>query len=257
MKVQFASDLHLEMAANAAWLQSHPLEVVGDILVLAGDTAYLDEGCPNWFLDWASNSYQQVLLIPGNHEYYHYGDIAKRGDSWQWMLRENVGYYYNKVVNIDNVDFILSTMWSHIPEVDMFQVQRGLNDFYQVLCNGELLTPDDFNAEHEQCKQFITESIADSKAEHIVVVTHHVPTQQCIAPQHQGSTLSSAFAVEMGNIIANSKIDYWIYGHSHTNIDAEIGSTKIVANQLGYIAHGERRNGFDNKRIININSLQI
>jgi hypothetical protein len=79
-----------------------------------------------------------------------------------------------------------------------------------------------------------------------------VPTLQCIAPQHQGGALSSAFAVEMGNIIANSKIDYWIYGHSHTNIDAEIGSTKIVANQLGYIAHGEQRNGFDSSRIIEL-----
>ena len=252
MKIQFASDLHLEMAANAVWLQSHPLEVAGDIFVLAGDTAYLEEGIPYWFLDWASDSYQQVLLIPGNHEYYHYGDIAKRGDSWQWMLRENVGYYYNKVVNIDNVDFILSTMWSHIPEVDMFQVQRSLNDFYQVLCNGELLTPDDFNEEHERCKQFITKSIAESKAEHIVVVSHHVPTLQCVALQHQGSALSSVFAVEMGNMIADSRIDYWIYGHSHTNIDTEIGVSKIVANQLGYIAHGEQHNGFDNSRIIEL-----
>lgn len=252
MKIQFASDLHLEMAANAAWLQSHPLEVVGDILVLAGDTAYLEEGIPNWFLDGASASYQQVLLIPGNHEYYHYGDIAKRGESWQWMLRENVGYYYNKVVTIGNTDFILSTMWSHIPEVDMFQVQRGLNDFYQVLCNGELLTPDDFNAEHERCKQFITKSVVESKAEHLVVVTHHVPTLQCVALQHQGSALSSAFAVEMGNMIADSRIDYWIYGHSHTNIDTEIGVSKIVANQLGYVAHGEQQNGFDNKRIIEL-----
>lgn len=257
MKVQFASDLHFEMAANTAWLQSHPLEVAGDILVLAGDTAYLEEGIPNWFLNWASDSYQQVLLIPGNHEYYHYGDITKRGESWQWMLRENVGYYYNKVVNIDNVDFILSTMWSHIPEVDMFQVQRGMNDFYQVLCNGELLTPDGFNAEHERCKQFITKSVAKSKAEHIVVVTHHVPTLQCVASQHQDSAMSSAFAVEMGNMIADSRIDYWIYGHSHTNIDVEIGATKIVANQLGYVGHGEQHNGFDNKRIINIKSLQI
>ena len=253
MKVQFASDLHLEMAANAAWLQSHPLKVVGDILVLAGDTAYLEEGIPNWFLDRVSASYQQVLLIPGNHEYYHYGDIAKRGDSWQWILRENIGYYYNKVVTIGNTDFILSTMWSHIPEADMFQVQRGLNDFYQILCNDNRLTPDDFNAEHERCKQFITKSVADSKAEHIVVATHHVPTLQCVAPQHQGSALSSAFAVEMGNMIADSRIEYWIYGHSHTNIDVEIGATKIVANQLGYIAHGEHHNGFDNKRIIDFN----
>ena len=248
MKIQFASDLHLEMAANTAWLQSHPLEVAGDILVLAGDIAYLEEDIPNWFLDWVLASYHQVLIIPGNHEYYHYGDIAKRGDSWQWMLRENVGYYYNKVVNIDNVDFILSTMWSHIPEVDMFQVQRGMNDFYQVLCNGELLTPDGFNAEHERCKQFITKSVAKSKAEHIVVVTHHVPTLQCVASQHQDSALSSAFAVEMGNMIADSPINYWIYGHSHTNIDAEIGVTKIISNQLGYIAHGEQRNGYSNNR---------
>lgn len=252
MKIQFASDLHLEMAANAAWLQSHPLEVVGDILVLAGDTAYLEEGIPDWFLDWASTSYKQVLLIPGNHEYYHYGDIAKRGNSWQWMLRENVGYYNNKVVTINQTDIILSTMWTHIPEVDMFQVQRELNDFYQILCNGNRFTPDDFNSEHEQCKQFITKSVAESKAKHIIVVTHHVPTLQAVAPQHQGSTLSSAFAVEMGDIIADSHIDYWVYGHSHTNIDIDIENTKIVANQLGYVAHCEQNNGFDRKKIINI-----
>ena len=252
MKIQFASDLHLEMVANATWLQSHPLEVAGDILVLAGDTAYLEEGIPNWFLDWASDSYQQVLLIPGNHEYYHYGDIAKREESWQWMLRKNVGYYYNKVVNIGGIDFILSTMWSHIPEVDMFQVQRGLNDFYQILCHDSLMTPDDFNAEHERCKQFIIKSIAESKAKHIVVVTHHVPTLQAVAPQHQGSALSSAFAVEMGNLIADSRIDYWIYGHSHTNIDIEIGGAKIVANQLGYIAHDEQHNGFSKSRYIEL-----
>lgn len=252
MKIQFASDLHLEMAANATWLRSHPLEVAGDILVLAGDTAYLDEGIPKWFLDWASDSYQQVLLIPGNHEYYHYGDIAKRGESWQCMLRKNVGYYNNKVVNVGDIDFILSTMWSHIPEVDMFQVQRGLNDFYQILCHGELMTPDDFNAEHERCKQFIIKSFAESKAKHIVVVTHHVPTLQAVAPQYQGSALSSAFAVELGNLIADSRIDYWIYGHSHTNIDIEIGGTKIVANQLGYIVHNEQNNGFNNSRCIEL-----
>lgn len=252
MKIQFASDLHLEMAANAAWLQSHPLEVVGDILMLAGDTAYLEEGVPGWFLDWASASYNQVLLIPGNHEYYHYGDMAKRGDSWQCMLRDNVGYYYNKVVTIDNTDFIMSTMWSHIPEIDMFQVQRGLNDFHQILCNGKIFTPDDFNMEHELCKRFIARNVANSKAEHIIVITHHVPTQQAVATQHKGSVLTSAFAVEMGDLITECHIDYWIYGHSHTNIDTEIGNTKIVSNQLGYVAHGEQHNGFSLSKYIEI-----
>ncbi len=248
MKIQFASDLHLEMSANAAWIKLHPLEVTGDVLVLAGDTAYLEIGVPDWFLDWASASYQQVLLIPGNHEYYHYGDVAKQGASWQRMLRENVSYYYNKVVTIGNVDIVLSTMWSHIPETDMFQVQRGLNDFYQILYNEQRFTPDDFNAEHERCKQFLMQSVANSKADHVVVVTHHVPTQQAVALQYKNDALTSAFAVEMGNFIAGSRIDYWIYGHSHTNIDTEIGTTKILSNQLGYIAHSEQNNGFRNNR---------
>ena len=252
MKIQFASDLHLEMPANATWLQQHPLEVAGDILILAGDTAYLEEGIPNWFLDWASISYKQVILIPGNHEYYHYGDVAKRGDSWQWSLRDNVAYYYNKVVTLHGVDFVLSTLWSHIPEAEMFQVLRGLNDFHQIMCQNRIYTPDDYNAEHENCRRFIESSITNSKAKHTVVVTHHVPTMLAVAPQHRGSMLNSAFVVEMGDFIADNQIDYWIYGHSHTNIDTTIGDTKIIANQLGYISHGEQRNGFNNSRYLEL-----
>lgn len=46
--------------------------------------------------------------------------------------------------------------------------------------------------------------------------------------------------------IVDSGIDYWIYGHSHRNIDAEIGRTKIRTNQLGYVHQDEQLyNGFN------------
>ncbi len=32
---------------------------------------------------------------------------------------------------------------------------------------------------------------------------------------------------------------YWIYGHSHRNIDKRIGNTQFVSNQLGYVFSGE------------------
>ena len=37
MKIQYASDLHLELSGNSRWIGKNQLEVVGDVLLLAGD----------------------------------------------------------------------------------------------------------------------------------------------------------------------------------------------------------------------------
>ena len=156
------------------------------------------------------------------------------------------------MVRIDNVDFILSTLWSHIRPEDEYFVHRGMNDFRQILYNGRRFTPADFNAEHEKCLDFIKQSVAESTAERIVVVTHHLPSMAVVAPEHKGSLLNSAFATELGNFIADSRIDAWIFGHSHANEEAIIGNTRLVCNQLGYVYYNEHLAGFDGKRFIEI-----
>lgn len=255
MKIQYASDLHLELNGNSRCIASHnPLTPTGDVLVLAGDSFYLkDKVAPmRKFWKWASANYEQVMLVPGNHEYYGGSDVAERGDSWQWQMLDNVGYYQNKVVRLGHTDLILSTLWSHIGHEEMFSVWHGMNDFRQIMYNGHRFRPDDFNAEHAKCLAFIKEAVAKSDAEHIVVATHHLPTMQVVAPQHKGSSLNSAFATELGEFIAGSRIDYWIYGHSHTNINAQIGRTKIVCNQMGYVDWDEHKQGFKGDACIEI-----
>lgn len=112
---------------------------------------------------------------------------------------------------------------------------------------------EEFNWMHETCISFIRKSVKESTAAHIVVVTHHLPTLQAVAPHHKGSVLNSAFASEYGELIANSRIDAWIYGHSHTNIDTVIGRTRIICNQMGYVFEDEHlMNGFDPARFIEI-----
>lgn len=65
--------------------------------------------------------------------------------------------------------------------------------------------------------------------------------------------LNSAFASEYGDLIADSRIDAWIYGHSHTNIDTVIGGTRIISNQMGYVFEDEHlMNGFDPAKFIEI-----
>lgn len=84
-------------------------------------------------------------------------------------------------------------------------------------------------------------------------LSHHVPTQLCTAAEFQNSTINGAFTVELATFISNNRIDYWIYGHSHRNIKAQIGDTIILSNQLGYISHNEHLvNGFNPSAMIEV-----
>ena len=264
LKIQFVSDLHLEFPDNRAWLAAHPLEVTGDILLIAGDTAYLDlpdSGRETYkaydFWDWASRNYKQVIVCLGNHDFYGYYDLATMPDGYCLDIRPNVKAYYNSVVHLPDVDIIVSTLWSFIePDID-FIVERSVSDFYRIKYEGHRLNAQNFNAEHERCIAFIKQSVTESKAKTKIVLTHHVPTQLCTVDEFKGSTINGAFTVELGDYIADSGIDYWIYGHSHRNMDAKIGKTQIISNQFGYLSHGEpQNNGFDPKRYIELSALQ-
>ena len=75
----------------------------------------------------------------------------------------------------------------------------------------------------------------------------------CTAEEFKGSIINGAFTVELGDYILDSDIDYWIYGHSHRNIDTQIGRTHILSNQLGYVDYNEHLiNGFNPGKMFEI-----
>ena len=254
MKIQYTSDLHLEFTANSQFLFNNPIEPIGDVLILAGDIGYLGEDnySSHPFWDYVSENFKEVLVVPGNHEFYQGYNLASLADGGSGEIRKNVRWYYNSVVTIENVDFILSTFWSYIEPTRSYWVERGVNDF-RLIVNGErTLSALDFNAEHQRCVDFVKSSLLTSKAEKRVVVTHHLPSQQCVAPQHKCSMIGGAFASEQYDMIHDNNIDYWIYGHSHTNVgDIEIGKCKLLSNQLGYVSHGENST-YTSSAVINL-----
>ena len=56
---------------------------------------------------------------------------------------------------------------------------------------------------------------------------------------------------EAAVMVATSGIDYWIYGHSHRNIDKTIGTTRCLCNQFGYVSHNEHL-PFDRGKVIEV-----
>lgn len=251
MTIQYMSDLHLEFTENRLFMQRLHPKVTGDILLIAGDSFYLgdDDIIKSDFLKWAADNYEQVLMIPGNHEYYGGCDIKQMGTEWEWKLMSNVCYYYNKVVTIGDTDFILSTLWSHITPQHKKSVGYFLTDFHRIKYHGRKFTTDDYNAEHELCLDFIRKSINSSKAAHRVVVTHHLPTHHCTPHKLKvirDGTLVDAFTIDLTDYIKSVPIDYWIYGHSHLNFGVNLGGTLVTSNQLGYVFHRDYEwNGFD------------
>lgn len=242
MKVQYASDLHLEFRDNACYLRDNSIVPVGDILLLAGDIGYLndDNYTSHPFWDWVSENFRQTLVIPGNHEFYKGMDLGTLTSGCIAEIRPNIKCYYNFVVNIDDTDFILCPLWSHILPENSFITERSVSDFYRIAYNGQLLTADLFNEEHQQSLRFLKETLQSSKSAKRVVVSHHVPTALCMADEFKSSHLNGAFVAELHEFIYDNKINYWVYGHSHRNMpEININGTKVLCNQLGYVQHGE------------------
>lgn len=241
MKIQYASDLHLEFAENASYLKHNPLEVAGDILILAGDIGYLGDQNYNRhpFWDWASENYKQVIVAMGNHEFYKFFDISTLDDGHVQHIRHNVDAYYNRVISIEDTDIIVSSFWSEIPREEAAFTERVISDFRRILYGGDLLTFADFNREHRKCLDFIKSAVATSDARHKIVVSHHVPSFRMLCPKFKDSKANGAFIVELEDYIKESGIDFWIYGHSHYNVNVRIGDTLCVSNQLGYVFNNE------------------
>ena len=240
MKIQYCSDLHLEFQENADFLENNPLKPVGEVLLLAGDAVPFTQMQKHpAFFDFVSDSFKWVYWLPGNHEYYHF-DIANKSGSLNEKIRDNVFLVNNHTVQHQQVRFIFSTLWSKISSHRELKIQRGMSDFHAIKLNGKRFTAVDYNKLHLESKDFISNTLLQRSDGKTVVVTHHVPTFRKYPQQYLGDVLNEAFAVELEGLIEASNADYWIYGHHHQHIpEFEIGSTKLITNQLGYVRYNE------------------
>lgn len=251
MKIQYASDLHLEFNENSRWLHDNPLQPVGDILILAGDIGYIGDMMyalhPFW--DWCADHYNQTIIVPGNHELYKGFDINTLVDGWELEVRSNVKAVYNKVIRINDIEIICSTLWAKIHPADAYFTEHGVSDFRRIKDGEYRLSWGRFNDEHEKCVSFIRRSIETSNAKKRLVVTHHVPSFDLISEEFRGSRINGAFISDLNAFIYSLPIDAWIYGHSHRNIEARIGGTQFLSNQLGYVFANEQQSFIPDKMI--------
>jgi len=243
MKIQYCSDLHLEFPENQTFLKSHPLKPEGNILILAGDIvpfAIMDKH-PDFF-DYLADHFETTYWLPGNHEYYH-SDASERSGTLNEKIRSNVVLINNQSVKLNNARLIFTTLWSYISPSSEYMIKKNMSDFHVISYQGQRFSIDVFNKLHEESKAFLVSALQDKKGDcETIVVTHHVPTLKNYPDRYSGSLLNEAFVIELSDLIEDSEIDYWMYGHTHANTaDFELGKTLMLTNQLGYIEYNEHQ----------------
>lgn len=246
MKIQLASDLHLEGMPDAL-RQSNPLIITpapdADLLVLAGDIHQGEAGIEA-FRDWPV----PVLYVPGNHEFYDFGwpgaiDHMRRacGGTAVTLLDKDE-------VIIDGVRFLGATLWTDFRlnrntpvETSMQAAETRLLDFFRIKTQMGLLRAENTRTEHLNTRSWLKSELEKTFGGKTVVITHHAPHPLSVHSRFDGDALTPAFVSDLSELVPHA--DLWLHGHCHDGFDYQVKSCRVVSNPSGYVLNRAPVNG--------------
>jgi predicted phosphodiesterase len=231
------SDIHLEFT---------PFNLIkppnADALILAGDIGKPTSNEYMELIKKASELYKYVFLIKGNHECYGY-DLQKTGEKISHVTDKysNVFYLQKKTMDIeDNIRVLGTILWSEIMDYERSDIGCFIADFR--LIKGWSIESN--NSAHFRDVKFIKNEILRAKEDNkkLIIITHHAPSlRNTSRPEHNGSSLSSAFCSDLEYLFENP-VKTWVFGHTHHSCKLSINNIPLLSNQRGY---GDEITSFD------------
>ncbi len=227
MKIQVISDIHTEFHSDRGKNFWEFMPVTGDVLVIAGDLgthSYITEN-----LCWAAEKFPQVVYVIGNHEYWGapgYRTVKENIEAAQ-AQHPNIHWLFDTAVEIDGVRFLGNTLWfkgDGLAQMyehqwsDFSRIKKGVQWIYKA---------------NLKTQRFLRDNVRKGD----VVVTHHLPCDQSIAPRFRAgpNTWQNMFYFcDMSEMILDQQPAICIHGHTHDFNDYVLGETRIVSNPYGY-----------------------
>ena len=239
MKIQLASDLHLEKLPEK--LREYVPHLItpapeADLLVLAGDI-HNDVAAIELFKDWPV----PVLYVPGNHEFYGVGWPGALTHMRRACEGTAVTLLDKDEIVIGGVRFLGATLWSdfeinrNIPvETAMRAAQTRLLDFFEIKTQMGFLQAKNTRTEHLNARSWLKGELVDKPFDgKTVVITHHAPHPLSISPRYIGDALNGAFVSNLTDLLFHA--DLWLHGHCHAGFDYQVGRCRVVSNPAGYV----------------------
>ena len=266
MKLQLASDLHLERNIQFQLAQAAP------VLVLAGDVGSYQAGSrlgefgpeADWGLSRFAKGWERVLYVPGNHEY----------DGLPWpesrdRLRERAEalgmVWLDREVHVESgVRFMGCTLWADFdllvdaqaPMSHQLKARdrayRAANFYlrkYSALEGGAPMLAERLRELALIDQAWLREQLALPFDGKTVVVTHFAPSRLSSDPRYGETPGTAGFCNALDDLLPMA--DLWLHGHLHCAHDYRVGPCRVVANPLGYASKGEQE-GFRSACVLDL-----
>ena len=253
MKIRLLSDLHTEF--KLPYKTQAFAEYRGeDVLVLAGDIASGATNVMDVIKFFRNQGFPEIVYVPGNHEYY-----GTSIEDFSDKMREkcckfnNVHFLNRDSVEINGVVFIGTTLWTNFRDDPLAALlaKKYIADFRLI----RDFTTSDAKAAYLCDWDFISRKTFKHQDKKCVVVTHFLPTDECISPRFRDphfSDLNPYFANDLAKKIEAFKNVTWLFGHTHDAVDMLCGSTRLVCNPHGYYNAMNDGIGFDPFKTIEV-----
>lgn len=249
LNIQYTSDLHIDNYPSGTPFESF-VTPVAPVLVIAGDICSVWKSMYVFFLEWCSKHWSHVIVVTGNHEYFCDPSIQKTIDQTDVEARRICSLFPNVhflqsgesyVVPETSLRFVGATLWTAIEPSVWEDIRSKKGDFVHTYSQGMRKThPSDICAIHALHKAHLRSAIAPQRMnETLIVVTHHMPSQQLLDKSFRNHRLRSCYASNDDDLFAPN-IRVWICGHSHRALQWQSPGPLCVMNARGYNQADER-----------------
>jgi predicted phosphodiesterase len=268
-RILYMSDLHLEMERwrlripGWARFQARHREAVRhpargpmlrgiegiDLVVLAGD---VHNGLRSVVYAEQVAAYLSVpvVLVAGNHEYYHQQMELLRPALFSAASRTSgqVSFLDNSLATFEihgrRIHVLGCTLWTDYAlygdaQAAMNFAQRHMNDFRLIYNGGVPFTVRDALTRHETSRTWLHDTMKRLRIEdpgsQRLVVTHHAPSAEML--MRRVGEIAPAYASEILDEFAADPPVAWIHGHTHDRHESVVSGIRLVSAPRGYIMY--------------------